>query len=58
MTNNIKLEACPLCGESNFDDLYQLLQGIEFELTKENYAGVHAMINTLPILNERIQDGL
>ncbi len=45
-------------GNYGFDDLYQLLQGIEFELTKENYAGVHAMINTLPILNERIQDGL
>ena len=45
-------------GNYGFDDLYRLMQGIEFELAKENYAGVRSMINTLPTLNERIQNGL
>lgn len=45
-------------GNYGFDDLYKLMQDIEFELTKENYTGVLSMINKLPVLNERIQAGL
>ena len=45
-------------GNYGFEDLYKLMQGIEFELTKENYAGVLSMIDKLSILNERIQAGL
>ena len=45
-------------GNYGFNDLYQLMQGIEFELAKENYTGVHSMINKLLLLNERIQAGL
>ena len=45
-------------GNYGFDDLYKLMQDIEFELTKENYTGVLSMVNKLPVLNERIQAGL
>lgn len=45
-------------GNYGFEDLYKLMQGIEFELTKENYTGVLSMINKLSILNKRIQAGL
>ena len=34
------------------------MENIEFELTKENYTGVHSMIVALEDLNKRIQDGM
>ncbi len=45
-------------GNYGFDELYKLMQNIEFELTKENYDGVRSMINTLENLYRRIQAGL
>lgn len=45
-------------GNYGFNELYRLMQSIEFELTKENYNGVHSAINQLDGIYERIQAGL
>lgn len=45
-------------GNYGFNELYRLMQSVEFELTKENYNGVHSVINQLEGIYERIQAGL
>jgi len=45
-------------GNYGFDDLYKLMLNIEFELTKENYNGVHSLVKSLGNLCQRIQAGL
>jgi len=45
-------------GNYGFDELYKLMQDIEFELTKENYEGVQYSINEIDGLYERIKAGL
>ena len=45
-------------GNYGYNELYKLMQNIEFELTKENYDGVHTMISRIEGIYERIQAGL
>lgn len=45
-------------GNYGFNELYKLMQGIEFELAKENYDGVHIMVSKIDGIYERIQTGL
>jgi signal transduction histidine kinase/CheY-like chemotaxis protein/HPt (histidine-containing phosphotransfer) domain-containing protein len=45
-------------GNYGYNELYKLMQNIEFELTKENYDGVHTMITRIEGIYERIQAGL
>jgi len=45
-------------GNYGFDEMYKLMLNIEFELTKENYNGVHSLVKSLGNLCQRIQDGL
>lgn len=45
-------------GNYGFDELFKLMQGIEFELTKENYDGVYSMVKQLDNLQQRIESGL
>ena len=45
-------------GNYGFNELYKLMQNIEFELTKENYNAIESLINKLESLNVRIQAGL
>ena len=45
-------------GNFGFDDLYKLMLNIEFELTKENYTGIHSQIKKLDNLCQRIQLGI
>lgn len=45
-------------GNYGFDELYKLTQDIEFELTKQNYEGVHAKISMLDNMHERIKLGV
>ena len=45
-------------GNYGFNELYKLMQDIEFELTKENYNAIQSHITKLESLNVRIQAGL
>lgn len=45
-------------GNFGFVELYNLIQGIEFELIKENYQSVGYTLKSLDKLNERIHSGL
>lgn len=45
-------------GNYGFDDLYKLMQGIEFEMTKENFQGVNQIVKSLDNVCERIQAGI
>ena len=45
-------------GNFGFNELYQLMQDIEFELTKENYTNIELMVNKLHNIHKRIQAGL
>ena len=45
-------------GNYGFDELYKLMQNIEFELTKKNYNAIQSHINKLESLNVRIQSAL
>ena len=45
-------------GNYGFDELFKLMQGIEFELTKENYDGVCSLVKHLDNLQKRIESGL
>lgn len=45
-------------GNYGFNELYKLMQDIEFELTKENYNVIQSLINKLESLSIRIQAGL
>lgn len=45
-------------GNFGFKELYQLMQSIEFELTKENYMNIELMVNQLHSIHKRIQAGL
>ena len=45
-------------GNYGFDELYKLMQNIEFELTKENFNAIEPLINKLENLSIRIQTGL
>lgn len=45
-------------GNYGFEDLYRLMQSIEFELTKENYNGVQYEISKLDNMSQRIKAGL
>lgn len=45
-------------GNYGFGELYRLMQDIEFELTKENYTGIHVMVNQLHNIHKRIKAGL
>ena len=45
-------------GNFGFDELYKLVQRIEFELIKENYQGVEYFIKNMTSINQRINDGL
>ena len=45
-------------GNYGFDELYKLMQSIEFELTKENYQGVQYDIDKLDNIYIRIKSGL
>lgn len=45
-------------GNYGFDDLYKIMQHMEFELTKENYHGIHIMIGMLTNIHKRIQVGI
>ena len=45
-------------GNFGFDELYKLVQNIEFELIKENYQSVGYFIKNMMNMNQRIKDGL
>lgn len=45
-------------GNYGYHDIFLLMQALEFELTKENYKGVSAMIDSLELLVERVEAGL
>ena len=45
-------------GNFGYSELYQLMQDIEFELTKENYTNIELMVNKLHNIHKRIQAGL
>ena len=45
-------------GNYGYDDIFMLMQGMEFELTKENYKGVSAMVDSLESLVARVEAGL
>lgn len=45
-------------GNYGFDELYKLMQEIEFELTKENYDVVCSMVKQLDNLQKRIESGI
>ena len=45
-------------GNYGFDELYKVMQNMEFELTKKNYEGVDMLISKLDNIHTRIQAGL
>lgn len=45
-------------GNYGFEELYKLMQNIEFELTKENYDGVDSLVSSLENLHKRIELGI
>lgn len=45
-------------GNYGFEELYKLMQDVEFELTKENYEGLRYSVNEIESLHARIKAGL